>query len=284
MDDILSEVRDLVSGHVYGDYISALCVFHKDSTPSLLINPTYYNCLACGAYGKTKDLLNYLKKNPVEKVKISSPRFWSKLKDMDLEEISWKAYNNLKENSSNQFYLEQRGILEMRAPLRIGFIDGFYTFPVFDPKRKVIGMVARAGKVIQKAYNIRYLTPNKSIQPTLLYCANWERVQSSKKVFLVFGIIDAISAEICGIPAITGSLGHNIPSELFKSLRKPIFILGDGDGRDLPQAINLQRKLGWRAKIIKLDYPENCKDLNDILKEHGKTKLQTILDNIYTGE
>ncbi len=284
MDKILSEVRDLINGNVYGDYISAVCPFHKDSTPSMLINEKYYNCLACGANGKTRDLLSHLKKNPVEKIKIYSPKFWGKLKDMDFEEISWVAYNNLKENPSNQYYLEERGIKEMRVPLRLGFIEGFYTFPIFDKNREVIGMVARAGKVIQKAYNIRYLAPNKELQPTLLYCPNWDRVQSAKKVFLVFGIIDAISAELCGIPAVTGSLGHNIPVDLFKELRKPIFIIEDGDNRDRRQAIKLQQNLGWRAKIINMKYPPDCKDLNDILKTHGESKLQSILDKIYIGE
>lgn len=284
MDKLLSEIRDLVNGNVYGDYISAICVFHKDSTPSMLVNEKYYNCLACGANGKTKDLLNYLKKNPVEKVRLQSPKFWSKLRDMDFDEISWTAYDNLKKNSSNQYYLEERKINEMRSQLRIGFIDGFYTFPVFNADRDVIGMVARAGKVMQKAYNLRYLAPNRELQPTLLYCPNWQRVLSARKIFLVFGIIDAISAEICGIPAVTGTLGHNIPVELFSGLRKPIFIVEDGDGKDHRQAIELQRKLGWRAKIIRLPYPEDCKDLNDILKIHGRERLQSILDKIYMGE
>jgi DNA primase len=177
-----------------------------------------------------------------------------------------------------RFYLKKRGINELVNKLGIGFLDGFYIFPVYDPSGDIIGLVARAGQIIQDSYAFRYTIPKG--QPPLLYSTDWKIVQSSSYLYLTYGIFDAITLSLCGFPAVSGTTGHKLTKELFQDIRKKIYIIEDGDGQDHQSAIQLAINLGWRGKPVQPDYPQGTKDMNEVLVKYGKEAVISLINKI----
>lgn len=273
---ILDEVAELLSCTRYDHYLAAPCIFHQDSSPSLMIYPDFYICLSCGKKGKTSQLLRQLQGNPPfqqEPIARAHPGLWRSLNidDLDLDTITYDAHNRLKGNLDNAYYLKTRGIFSQITPLHIGFIDGWFIFPVYNDQHRVQGLVARAGIANQEIYKKRYIVPPH--QPAMLYVPDWKLTKEAKQLYLVFGIIDAITLNMIGIPAITGTAGHNLPVELFNDIRKRLTIIPDGDGADDKTARGLCPQLSWRGKLSRLPYPEGTKDANEIYCRYGKDKL-----------
>lgn len=274
---ILDEIADRISCQRYEGYLSTRCIFHDDHTPSLLIFPDWYHCLSCGARGKTSKLLATLDGTVTKKSQSPlKPHLWGRIEqDIDLDDIVYQAHQTLSKNPDKGYYLKQRGIWAQIDNLKLGFLEGWYIFPVLDSKKNTIGIVARAGPVAQEFYNIRYMTPKG--QKPLLYVPNRKLLEATTKVVMVYGIIDAITLSMVGIPAITGTVGHNTPPEIFDEIRKKIYICPDGDGADEKSARELLPKLGWRGKLIFLEYPQGTKDCNELYCKYGKDVLLSTL-------
>jgi len=278
----IDTVSDLFpNAHTYGNYVAANCVFHDDSTPSLMIYEDYYKCLSCGAFGRTKYLIQKMnggELRPKDNAKQFFPRLWNYLEEYDIEDMALEAYHRLNIAPDFRGYLRKRKIDDVTAKrLLVGYMDQFYTFPVINYKREIIGIVARANSVVQDIYQFRYIMPRG--QKPLLYVPDWEKMYDPaiKNVYMTYGILDAISLSICGFAACSGTAGHVVPDELLQDIRKRIIIIRDGDGKDDKAASSLMTALDWRGKIWKGEYPEGCKDMNDVFVKHGKDTVKEIL-------
>lgn len=279
MSNILDEIAErLPNSHRYEGYISSLCIFHQDTTPSLLIYPDRYRCLACGAKGRTTHLLAKLEGRIIQPTaKALNPHLWNYLsEDFDIEDVVIEAQHRLHANPDNAFYLthERKIPQKLLNTLRVGYLDGFFIFPIMGEHRELQGIVARAGSVAQKQYNVRYLIPPH--QPALLYVPDWKLVNESHIVYVTFGILDAITLSMVNLPAISGTSGHNVPLDLFKDIRKQIIFIPDGDRADNKLVAKLVSQLGWRGKIMKLDYPDDTKDCNEIYCKFGEDSLRSL--------
>jgi len=82
---------------------------------------------------------------------------------------------------------------------------------------------------------------------------------------------DSISLHLAGLPVVTGVTGKSLHPDLSKPLRKRFIILPDeGEG----EAIQLANKLGWRASVRKIEYPDGTKTLMEYAG-HSETKVIT---------
>lgn len=280
---VLDEIADRLDCIRYEGYLSAKCIFHDDHTPSLMVYPDWYNCLSCGAKGKTAKLLDILDGKVIQKSHApSKPHLWGKFEqEMDIGDLAYTAHQNLLRSPDNGYYLKQRGIASQIVPLQLGFLDGWYIFPVKDSSGNTKGLVARAGPVAQKFYNLRYVIPFG--QKPMLYVPNWKQIEDEKYVIVVYGILDVITLSILGYPAVSGTIGHHVPRELFDSIRKVIYICPDGDGADDKTTRQLISQLGWRGKFLRLNYPDDAKDCNDIQCKYGNTVLHTKIKEKLNG-
>ena len=95
-------------------------------------------------------------------------------------------------------------------------------------------------------------------------------------MYCVFGILDAVSLELCGLPVVTSITGKNFNVEILRSLHKRLIIIPDKD--EEKSAHNYVNSLGWRARVKELDYPQGCKDCNDVLMNYGKEELKELLN------
>lgn len=281
MDTKLEQIAELIPCHRYEHYLAAKCVFHEDRNPSLMIYPDRYYCKSCGESGTTARLLRYLQTGNFHtaEYEVYHPNLWRKLGDFDPEDVALEAHYYLKKNWDRSYYLKQRGIDSLFSPLLIGFLDGYYTFPIFGGAHEIMGLVARAGPVLQEQTGIRYLIPPHQ-DPNLLYCPDWDKVLKEDYVLAPFGMVDAMTLHLIGYPVISPTTGHNLQPEAFKHLRKKIIFLPDGDHRDDRTARELASQLDWRGRVAFLDYPDCTKDANEIYCKYGARLLKDMIGDV----
>lgn len=265
-------IEHLDYAHRYSDYIATTCIFHDDNRPSLIIREDYYQCLACGARGRTAKLLEKLSG------RILAPRqdifrnpFTTWLRHDSLGGVLKLAWNNLRRSPSS--YLRRRGIPDkIQIKLGIGMLDDWITFPIRREDGKIVGAVARAGE--SNPATSKYVVPSGQNQ-NLLYVPSWERVNDSKKVYCVFGILDAVTLYVCGVASISTTSGKRLSDvSSMEKIRKTITFIPDY-GEEI-NAMQIAARLGWRGQVAKVLYPDGTKDVNDIYVKYP-TMLQELL-------
>jgi DNA primase len=271
---ILDEVIEYLEyAYRYSNYIAAKCVFHDDSRPSLIIHEDYYNCLACDAKGRTEKLLDHLKglppKHPTSE-RFSNP-FTKWMKTQTLSEALKVAWQTLNEHPS-QYLTDERGITDdTRRKLKIGWRDGWYTFPIQDRCGKIVGAVARADKT--NLSSAKYVTIANQ-DPNLLYVPSWEYIETQGMVYLVFGILDAVTLYQLGIASISTTGGKRLDPSALDGIRKRILFIPDFGEEDA--AWNIVKHLGWRGKVAQCHYPEDSKDVNEMWVKHPEMLKSSI--------
>jgi hypothetical protein len=80
---------------------------------------------------------------------------------------------------------------------------------------------------------------------------------------------------MAGYPSLTGISGQQFDYRNLDEFRKPIYIVADK--RESRSAGELQSRLGWRGKRLDIEWPDGCKDPNDI---HVKFGLDVLKEKI----
>jgi hypothetical protein len=275
MPDLYDSLLERMEGHPYSNYFAAWCPFESHKTPALLVHDDgLFVCLSCDKKG-THAYLNKVigshyippKDNTVSKV---LPQ-WMKWEQEygNLDGIVNAAHDRLKRVSVYQTYLRRRKIYEYVEDGRLGYLDGWITFPVMDSRHQVVDIVVRS---VSRFADTRYVVhPGYDRDFRCLYVPSWERVNHSETIYVVYGIIDAISMHLAGLPVVTGVTGKSLSYEILRPLRKRFIIVPD-DGEE-KAARQLENKLGWRAKIKRINYPDGTKDPDGIRRTLGNEYL-----------
>lgn len=263
--------------HKYDGYYMAVCPFHDDHTPSMRVWDTGYKCYSCGAFGGINKLYEKVSGNILPREKKYNPaafiwKDWDK-KFGSLKDISSVGHACLKKFESDQEYLKKRKIYEFMEEGRFGYLDGYYTFPILDAKKNVLGVIARASTSIQTKSNRYTVSPDCQVK---WYCPNPALFHLSFEVYLPFGTIDAWSVYAAGYPSFTGISGQEIRPENMQDIIKVIYIIPDRGEHN--NAIHLGSKLGWRGRVLFLEYPDGCKDVNDVHKNYGVDAVKTLIE------
>jgi hypothetical protein len=278
MSLLLDELMDLLDRPKrYSNYIVAMCDHDGAYRPNLFIYEDTYRCSSCGKWGKTEDLLNQLLGKPIiytqEAFNFRNP-FTRWTKDKSLLKVLRSAKNTLKHQAVFRSYLLKRGLDHPTInKLKLGYKDDWYTFPVFDENKKLVGAVARAGE--GRDQTNKYVVPQGQ-DPNLLYCPDWKRLEGSGNVYLTFGVISCISIYLCGLKSLSTLSGHTLDSGSLDEIRKTIVVVPDRHEEEA--AYRLANKLGWRGKVLELDYPDDCDDPNDVYMKSPKLLKDLIND------
>ena len=264
----------------YGSYISAVCPFHSDSKPSLMIykEDKFFRCLACGTTGNYEKLFRKLKGWTPTAPRGEGVAWKPPIKQgTDYEELSLKAFQRLSKNIETLgWYLKDRGVLDRVEANQLGYHQGWYTIPVFDAQATWKGIVLRASPVIQKVNGHRFWMPHG--QPVLPFCPDYLLLERSHVVFVVFGMFDALVLSSLRYPVVTTTSGKSsFNVDWLDKYRKPIVFLPDlGEEAD---AERYARKLEWRGNVHYLQYQENEKDPADMGKTiAGRQRLEKELE------
>lgn len=262
---LLDDLYDLLEdAQRYDRYIAARCIFHDDDKPSLMIYEDRYKCLACGANGQTSKLLDKLDHKFVPKVdqhKDYANPFTKWTKSHPLGKALQISYLNLKNTPSLGTYLVKERKIDIKILLQIGtgYRDDWYTFPIRDTNKCIVGAVAR--KSPTNNCSSKYIIPSGQ-NPNLLFVPDWKKVIDESVVFLTFGILDAISIYACGYAAMSTTTGKRIDPSAMDKIRKRIVLFPDHNEEF--EAIDIARQLGWRSKVFECNYTMDAKDPNDL--------------------
>lgn len=260
----------------YDEYYALRCPWHKDDHASLLVWDTqWFRCLACDVHGNWQTLHDRLMghgaavRPSTEGVSWAAPRLPTGIEQ--LERLSGTAHNILLERPGLGWYLKSRGIDELITTCQLGWIESWYSFPIFDPEWNQQGLVLRAGPHVEKVSGLRFVFPLD--QKPMLYVPDWSRLQNVETLFVCFGIIDALSLLECGVASATSSGGKgSFQADWLSFWRKKVVILPDAG--EEKEAIRLADDLHWRGTVGHLEYEEKDKDPNDILVHHGPGALR----------
>lgn len=266
LDDIVSRLEQV---QVFDKYVSALCVFHSDSKPSMLVfKDGWFRCLGCGRNGRWVTLWNKLQGQPVNVMPERRTSWDTPVKRQeDLEEVCYQAHADVMQFSSFKWYMEMRGLQDRIEVNEIGYVRGWYSFPVRNREGAFQTAVFRAAPHVQVVTGLRYWCAST---PTM-YVPDWHKVRSSGRIFVVFGILDALTLADLRLPVVTSTAGNlTFNSAWLDEYRGRIYIIPDKGEHNA--AMSLANKLGWRGKIINLDYPVGIKDPNGYF-ENGKREL-----------
>jgi len=262
------EVEPLLScAREYVSYSLAICPFHDDTHESLLVfKEGGFYCLACNKKGTLQELYDKLQgwTSPVITQRRSggSPTIVPDGLYAQEQMVQDAHLFLVQHNDPLGGYLERRMVHSRIFPNHIGYMDGWYVFPQHIKDGKLLGLVLRAGEHKQEHTGMRYYIPMG--QPPLLYIPDYDIIESKGYLVVVYGIIDALSLAVLDIPVATSTSGMlSMKAELLTEYRLPIKVLPDkGEmrvGRELVDS------LGWRGKLLDIDYPDECKDPNDLL-------------------
>jgi hypothetical protein len=255
----------------YETYIVSRCPFHEDRRPSFFVYEDRYRCESCGASDWTSKLLEQIGEAPISHVE--APNFrnpftrWSR--DRTLAETLKLAWKN-----APSVYMRERGIDDRtQKSLGIGILENYITFPIRNQRSdRIIGAIVRCG---EGRSGQKYIIPAGQ-DPNLLFSPSWKRVNKKKVVYLTFGIIDAVSLYVMGAAAISTTCGMRMNTSYLDQIRKQIIFIPDRGEEE--QAQKFASKMGWRGKVMRCNYPEGTKDVNDIMLSKHKDKLLEALD------
>lgn len=278
MPNLFDSLLEKMEGRKYQDYFSAFCPFDTHKAPALLVYKDGFICLSCHKTGTLQYLSkkigsHYIPSQRIDTVSRMLPRWrtWEQ-KYGDLNGISHQAHKTLKALPHYQTYLKKRKIYDFADEGHIGYLDGWITFPVFSPKHEILDIVVRS---VSRNNDTHYVVHPGMDNMRPLYVPSWESVNKADLIYVVYGIIDAISLHLAGLPVVTGVTGKSLHPDLLKPLRKNFIVVPD-DGEEA-EAHRLANQLGWRARVKEIDFPDGTKDTDDIRRIFGDTKLLQLL-------
>ena len=285
---IYNDILDLIEYTPYSNYVSTFCPFDEHASPALMIysdedkpdGEGRYYCLSCSKGGTHAYLYKFLTGKSVavvpgaKKVQKFLPS-WRRWEERygSIEALVQKAHDNVVLHpTTHAWYLHKRGLMPMYEKCMLGYMDSWLIFPILDPQGKVLDVIAR-----DTTGRSKYVIHSNDEDTPLLYVPNWDRVMKSKLVYIVYGLIDALALEMCGLPAITGSTGKSLSNKRLVQLNKRYVIVPD-KGED-EAARKLAKSLGNFTHIIRLPWSElgECKDCDDVRMKYGLEYLKNLL-------
>lgn len=269
---LYESLMEKMEGHPYSNYFSAICVWHDDNRPSLLVYEDGFRCSACGKHGS----LQYLEKKIGDtyhphQVKSITPRFSKWEQENTLYEIALRAHEFLVEHVGYQKYLKRRKLDGFIKAGMFGFREGWITIPVKDRNGFVIDIVTR---YLGKDGKAKYVLMGKS-DPSPLYSPSWVRVEHEDVIYVPFGMFDSWTLHAVGLASVTYTAGKLTNADLLKPLDKRFVIIPDKGEEQ--EAYRLVNGLGWRGDVLRIDWPDECKDLQDVREKFGEEKVLELI-------
>jgi hypothetical protein len=276
MPDLYTSLMERLEGRQYSNYFACFCVFEDHKSPALLVHDDgYFVCLSCdkkGTHAYLDKVIGsyFIPTHHPDTVSRVLPR-WRKWEEKygSLDGIADAAHRSLVAQPTFQTYFKRRKIYEFVDEGRLGFMDGWATFPVYSRNGQVVDIVVRS---VSNKGDVRYVvSPSESTGHHSLYVPSWKRVNESETIFVVFGLIDSVSLYLAGLPSISGITGKSLSADLLKPLGKRFIIVPDEN--EEKEAHRLANSLGWRCSVRELKYEDGCKDPDDMRRKFGNEYL-----------
>lgn len=280
-------VKDEITLKPSGSYFVTKCPFHNEKTPSFKIkkNDTHFKCFGCGAYGDVIDFIKIHKSLNFE----DSVRYVANKINFELEETDTEVQKPQPrlEKISKEFIdeFERRGISN-NTLLRFKITQSNeYMFKSETEIPVVCFNYYRNDELI----NIKFRGRNKDFKLSknaelILY--NLDALKNDDTAVIVEGEIDCLSMYEAGVyNCVSVPNGANATNLTYIDNcidylidKKYIVIATDNDDAGKKLKEELCRRLDI-DRCYELQYPDDCKDANDVLIKYGKDYLKQLTIN-----
>lgn len=170
--------------------------------------------------------------------------------------------------------------------LRFGITEGKEKMPGFETETAAICFnYYRDGELV----NIKYRGPQKTFKLAFgaeLIFYNLDAIKNETEAIIVEGEIDCLSMHEAGLfNSVSVPNGASKGSQRLEYLdncwqefegKEKIFLCTDNDEAGLSLQEELARRLG-KERCWLVQYPEDCKDANDVLIKHGPAAVQEMI-------
>lgn len=286
----IAKITDFITTKQKGNNHLALCPFHNEKTPSFTIpkDNKSYKCFGCGKGG---DVFSFIKETKnigfIDAVNYVAAHYNYELDCTNKEYI--KPVERL-EKIDKRFidWFEQRGISN-NTLLRFNITQSTEWMPKANKETTAICFnYYRNGELV----NIKYRAAQKDFKlekDAELIFYNLDSIKDEKTVFIVEGEIDCLSMYESGIynvvsvpngASLSGNVNLKYLDNCFEYFhdKEKIIIAVDADEPGERLKAELVRRFG-KEKCTYLEYPEGCKDINEVLVKYSKEKVLEIISN-----
>jgi twinkle protein len=274
------------------NYIS-ICPFHAEKSGSFTVSQSkgIYKCFGCG---KSGDVISFImekeNKNFPESVELLAAKYNIELDKSEKKQYT-KPVERLEKLSIKMIdWFEKDRAISNDTLLRMKITEAKEWMPQHEKEVPVICFNYYENESL---VNIKFRGPKKSFKlakdaKLLLY--NIDSLKKEESGIIVEGEIDAMSCVEAGIynvvavpngtPPVGTKLNLEYLDNCWQSFRdiKKIILAGDNDEVGLNLRNELARRLG-KERCWTVEYPEGCKDFNDVLVKHGKESVKEIINN-----
>lgn len=286
VDVIGSFVKLKRKGH---DHVG-LCPFHNEKTPSFAVHQVkgIYKCFGCGRSGDAISFVMEMEnKSYPEAIAFLAQRAGIEMEEQAPRKDFVKPVPRLEKLGPKSLsWFEQERQISNNTLLRFGITEATEWMPQFEREVPVICFNYFRDEVL---VNIKFRGPKKSFKMAKdaeLIFYNLDAIAGEKEIVITEGEIDCLSCHEAGIfPVISVPNGAGAGNQRLEYLdncwaafgdKEKIILATDNDqpGRNLRH--ELMRRLGVE-RCYQVVYPEGCKDLNDVLRQHGKEKVRDVV-------
>ena len=282
---IEDEIKDVVIFKKKGANLVGLCPFHNEKTPSFTVSKSAqsFKCFGCGISGDVIEFIqlsNNLSFMEAVKKLANKYNFKGEVED-DTKSYELPQPRLEKLNKSFIDWFEKRGISN-NTLLRFGITEAIEWMPGAKSEVRVICFnYFMYGALI----NIKFRGPQKEFKLSKggkLIFYNIDAIENDKIVIIVEGEPDCLAMYEAGfhnvISVPNGASGGSDKLIYLDNCyqyftdKEKIIIMTDNDA----PGYNLREELACRLgkhRCYKVEYPENCKDANDVLLKYGKNKI-----------
>lgn len=286
--DTVQFISEYVKLKKHGSNMLGLCPFHSEKTPSFNVNNKGYKCFGCGKAGTdaTAFIMELQGINYIEALKLIAAKYNIEI-EQDTKTYERPAPRLEKLPLTTIDYFQKRGISNDTL-LRFNITQSNEWMPKANKEVPAICFnYIKDGELI----NIKYRAKDKDFKlhkNAELIFYNLDSLKDETTAIIVEGEIDCLSLHEAGIYNVvsvpngagTGQLQLKYLDNCWQYFedKTQIILFTDNDepGRALQD--ELARRLG-KDRCYKVEYPEGCKDANDILIKHGKQMLQSIIES-----
>ena len=290
-----ANIIDIVGQYVKlkktGPNYTGLCPFHSEKTPSFTVSSAkgIYKCFGCGKSGDpVQFLIDHQRLNYIQAVKLIAEKYNinieedTKVYDKPVERLEVLKPDTIK-------YFESRGITN-NTLLRFKVTECIEWMPKANAETKAICFnYYKDDKLVNIKFRARDKDCKRAKNAELIFY-NLDSITDEKTVIIVEGEIDCLSMyeagfyNVVSVPNGAGTGTQQLKYldncwQYFESKDVILFTDNDEPGRLLKD--ELARRIGKdRCRFV--DYPEGCKDANDILLKHGKGMLTSMIEQART--
>ena len=287
-------IQEIIGGYVKlkkkgADFIG-LCPFHNEKSPSFTVSPSkgIFKCFGCGKSGDAiAFVMEHENKSYPEVMAILAEKVGVQMEEQIKPKEFVRPIQRLEKlgMKSLRWFEEDRKISN-NTLLRFGITEAKEWMPQFEQEVGVICFNYFRGESL---INIKFRGPKKSFKMAKdaeLIFYNLDAINNEKEVIIVEGEIDCLTCHECGIfNSISVPNGAGAGNQRLEYLdncwsafgdKERIILATDSDqaGRNLRD--ELCRRLGVE-RCFQVLYPEDCKDLNDVLIKYGNEKVKEVI-------